>query len=249
MKKELLSQLRDIGLSEKEASIYLCLVEKLETTPYIASTALSLPRTTVYQTLEKLRKQGLVLSSKKNGVRHYSPESFSRLSALVESKRKALQLALPQLQALADSSRLHEPTSHVYLGLEATKAVWEDILETYTKRRPSIAYGTADTRMYRLYGEYFSDWIRRRWELPMTTLLIFPQSQKGSLPFKANPEKEQVKFLPDEFLYSGEITVYGDKVALFCFDEERTYAIVMHSPEMAEIFTKTLKFMWHAAQE
>jgi sugar-specific transcriptional regulator TrmB len=249
MKKDVLKNLRDLGLSEREACVYLCLVEKTETTPYVVATELSLPRTTVYQTLEKLRRQGLVLASRKNRTRYYSPESFARLKELVETKQKALQLALPRLQALADASRLHEPTSHVYLGLEATKAVWEDMLEVYRKQKVALAYGTGSVEIYRLYGAYFSEWVERRWKLRMKTLLIFPESQRSALPFERHPDREDIRFLPDEFLYSGEITVYGSKTAVFSFDGERTYAIVIDSPEIAEIFTRTFRLMWQAAKE
>ena len=250
LRKDVVGHLKILGLSEREADIYICLTERLETTPYIISQALSIPRTTVYQTLETLRAQGLVLTSKKNGVKYYSPESFHRLKELVETKKRALQMVLPQLQLLSSSARLHEPTSHVYLGIEATKQVWEDMLESYRSRKTTQSYVTSSVRIYEAYGQYFTDWLNRRKSISrLMTYLIFPESERNSASLTGPFEGERFRFLPDEYLYPGEITVYGDKTAIFFFGGEQSYAIVLHSPEIADIFTRTLKLLWTAAQE
>ena len=250
IRKEILHNLKTIGFSEREARIYLFLTEKLETTPYIISQALSIPRATVYQNLETMRKQGVVIASRKNGTLHYSPESFTKLKDIMETKQKALHAVLPQLQTLVSTSTLHEPSSHVYLGTEATKQVWEDMLESYRIQKITHTYVTSSIRIYESYGNYFTNWIERRKNIShLTTHLIFPESERNNPSLTGPFKNEQFKFLPDEFLYPGEITVYGNKTAVFFFDKDEPYAIVLQSPEIADIFTRTLKILWLTAKE
>lgn len=248
MERELLKNLNDLGFSDREALIYMALVKRLETTAYDLAKILSLPRTTVYQTLEKMRKQGLVLTSQKNKVLHYSTESFSHLSDLVEIRKKALALVIPKLQELSSKSGLKEPTSHVYIGLEATKTVWEDILLEYKNKSIKQTYGTATSKIFTIYGNYFFDWVKRRRNLKLFTGLIFPESDRNKIPVGNEVEKESFRFLNDEYLYPGELTVYGNKTAIFSFDKKEPHVIVIESPEVAEIFNRMLKLMWSVSK-
>lgn len=248
MNKELVKNLRDLGFNEREALIYIALVERVECTAYELAQTLSLPRTTIYQFLEKMRQRGIVLVARKNKVRHYSAESFSRLKELVEIREKALNLVLPQLQELTLGARLREPTSHVYLGLAATKAVWEDMLHVYAVKKIVQTYVVVAPVVFSVYGDYLIDWVERRRKLSVCTMFVVPESARNKWPIAVRDDKEKARFLADEYLYPGEITVYGNKTAIFSFDKKQPYVIVIDSPEIAEIFIRNFKLMWRVAK-
>src|SRR5437879_6580616 len=83
----LIKQLVEFGLSEKEAKVYLALLElELASVSEIAKTA-AINRSSTYVVLESLKKKGLVSTSEDKKVQKYIAISPDML--LVEAKEKS----------------------------------------------------------------------------------------------------------------------------------------------------------------
>jgi sugar-specific transcriptional regulator TrmB len=92
--------LQHLGYSEKEARIYLALLE-LGTSP--ASTIarfIGENRVTTYSVLKVLVKRGLILESKKNTIQVYTALSPDILIEQERSKYETLESSLPELLSL-----------------------------------------------------------------------------------------------------------------------------------------------------
>ena len=95
--------LQHLGYSEKEARIYLALLE-LGTSP--ASTIarfLSENRITIYSVLKVLVKKGLILESKKNTIQVYTALAPEILIEQERSKYEQLKNSLPELLSLMNT--------------------------------------------------------------------------------------------------------------------------------------------------
>ncbi|HEY4487332.1 MAG TPA: helix-turn-helix domain-containing protein [Candidatus Paceibacterota bacterium] len=115
--KNLVKRLGDLGLSEKEARVYIALL------PYSDIGSSKLIRATrlhgqfVYDALEKLEQLGLARHVIQNGRKKFSANAPSRLLSLIEEKRLAAQSIAKELQARFIGA--HEQDFEIYQGDEA----------------------------------------------------------------------------------------------------------------------------------
>lgn len=138
-KSDLKSILQNVGFSEKEADVYLALLELNEAFPGTIASKLNISRSTVYGALETLQKKDLVIQVKRGGKLHYhalNPKEFleekrnqyGQLQASVDALEQALPLLRNQYSEYAISPAF--PT----LGLEETlDMITERIMESITQ--------------------------------------------------------------------------------------------------------------------
>lgn len=250
MKTSTLTLLRQYGLSQNEARVYMFLLKKIEGSAYEVSQALTIPKTTVYDTLEGLKTLGLVTSFQKNGTRFYTPESLNRLQDILTHKQAALQEVAPILKTYVEEARLKGPSVKFYVGKKKAKVIWEDMLETYTKNKTRVAYGISHFgELEKMFPRYIHDWITRRRKFPMMTKLIFPESDRKEVENFVDSRVEEVRYIPDNFLYPGEVTTYGDKVGIMTFGKSEPQTIIIESKELREMFERNFEFMWEMAKK
>lgn len=114
----LLTTLKEVGLEEKEASVYLALLSLQTATAYEIAQHCDVKKPTVYVILEELRKKGLALktpNAKKTLFAAIDPIEYVQEQ---ERRVKATYAALPKLRALGQGS----PSGvYVFNGLDGMK--------------------------------------------------------------------------------------------------------------------------------
>lgn len=75
MDKNVINSLVSYGLTSNEASIYVCLLRKLEASVFEIAKETGISRATVYITLEKMKELKLVSLLRKNNVQYFTPEN------------------------------------------------------------------------------------------------------------------------------------------------------------------------------
>jgi predicted transcriptional regulator len=83
--------LRDIGLSDKEAAVYLALLETDYASPLELSRKINIKRATAYVVLESLMKKGLVSETKAGKKTRYQAAPPERLQTFIGHQQVALQ--------------------------------------------------------------------------------------------------------------------------------------------------------------
>jgi sugar-specific transcriptional regulator TrmB len=124
--------LREAGLTEGEAKVYLALLELGSSTtgPIVEKSGVA--RCIIYQLLDRLAQKGLVTHITKEKTRHFqaaSPASImdyiaERKKKLEESSRKIEEM-LPRLAAMQDSAK--PPEARVYVGFRGMVSAHERI--------------------------------------------------------------------------------------------------------------------------
>lgn len=113
--------LSNFGLNEKEAKVYVALLELGQTTAYAIAGRGGLKRPTVYVVLDELRQKGLVLKiphAKKQLFTAKSPEEFFRET---EERINTSRHILPELLALTSGAK--KPKTLYFEGIEGMKQV------------------------------------------------------------------------------------------------------------------------------
>lgn len=242
--------LKEYGLTEKEAQVYLCLLRYRELPAFEISRKTKIPRTSVYHILESMKARGLVNSSQKNNVAQYGPESPKKLVELLKNKEIAIQKALPDMMNLVEAAG-KSPSAKIYLGESGIKHVFEDVLETIQSEKLPAMQAFSQLDVLKAFPRFFPDWQKRRGAVGQTfTQLLVPEEARDTLPelFKSR-ENRETRFLPQRFGFDSSLEIYGTKVATISLQDGEFYSVVIDSPAIANMFRQFFLFVWEAVGE
>lgn len=234
--KQLQFLLQTLGFSDKEAQVYLLLLELNEALPSVIARKTGLKRPTVYMVLEELQKRGLVSSIKRSNVLYYQsskPEFFleKERADLLQKNRslEALSTSLPELLALHHQYAA-TPQMSVYYGKEGLIQVMEDTLTSKTEllcwANPEVVYSVLES--------YYPIYIKKKVQRKIWLRGIFCQDKIGER-FKTRSKKElrEVILIPKEkYPFKNEINIYDDKVAIISHADK--VGIIIQNQDIAD---------------
>ena len=126
--------LQDIGLNDKEATVYLALLSVEHASVLDLAKKTKIKRPTVYVVLESLSKKGLVSETTIGKKTHYQAEPPERLETFVENKRVALEESqrilkdvIPQIKSVQRESG-ERPVVKYFEGRDGIISAIEDFL-------------------------------------------------------------------------------------------------------------------------
>ena len=238
--KEVVRLLEQYGFSENEAAVYVFLLGSFEPTAFEVSKATDIPRTTVYVTLESLKKQGFVSQTRRNNIARFSAESTNRLMQLLKQKEEVVNELMPYIRALA-SRHVDAPTAKLFIGLEGVRAGLDDIIETLKSRKIREIHATSQPELMEYLPKYFPRFLQAREELGVFTKLILPYAARAYLP--AN-ELREVRILPEGFPFDCSVTIYADKCAFFSARESDSYCVIIESISITDMVRQFFLFTW-----
>lgn len=144
-------ELEKLNLTDREADVYLALLELGQTSIERISKKSKIKRTTVYDVIESLKDKGLVASLKHKKRALYYAEDPRILGNQLEEKKTVLNNILPQL--LAMSSLIDKkPDIKFFEGIEGIKNVYRDTLEY--PNQEILMWGSTD--MFTHFDEDFA---------------------------------------------------------------------------------------------
>ncbi len=230
------------GLSEKESLIYLFLLGNRDVPAHKVSLETEIPRTTVYEVLDNLKKQGIVSSWIKNGVKHFSAESPEILKRLIKSKEESIQSVFGEMTHMFNMDAIY-PSTKLYQGKEGVKQVFENILDVIKHQKLKRLYVFSDYHLTEQFPKYFSDWRKRKNKTGAYTFLIVPPGTPMNENYSSN-EFRETKFMPSNFPFEGSVDICGTHLAFFSFKNNEVYAITIDSPIISEMLTKFFLYIW-----
>ncbi len=240
---EIEQALQTYGLSQNEATIYLCLLRKVDASAFVIAKETGIPRTTVYASLESLKQSGLVSQSKKNNVTYFEVENPKRLLGILKEKEAVIADIFPQMNALLDRERV-SPVAKLYTGAEGMKLVLEDVLETCKQEKIKRLYATSQPELFDVLPKFFASWVQRREEAGIYSQLILGESDRGTtLPLHSN-EFRETRFMPARFPVECSVDIYGNRLAFFSFKKGELYSVIVESPTIANLFRQFFLFTW-----
>ena len=229
-----------VGLTQNEARIYLCLLKLIEGTAFQVAKNASMPRTTVYATLESLKSQGLITSFRKNGVLFFTAENPKQILTILKHKQEILQEMLPTLQALSVGVDV-KPSIKMFTGAQGMKEALEDILETLEKTGEKTLYAASYPDVMDALPKYYHEWVKRREDLGVATKMIIPESARNKKTFYEGHNR-QVRFMPEPYLFECSMDIYGNKIVYFSLREGIVYSIILESPTISNAFLRFFLF-------
>ena len=136
----MLKQLVELGLSEKEAEMYLLTIKTGETTANRLADLGGLARSTTYDILEKLRHQGFITTFVRDKKTYFLANNPEILLTTIEEKEKALheefkhkreslKKLIPQLKDTQNQIN-NKPVAEIFEGKVSVSKVLDEIAQT-----------------------------------------------------------------------------------------------------------------------
>lgn len=213
MQNKLTNTLISIGLTEKEAQIYMSAMALGPSSVQKIALSANVKRTTAYSVLESLKVRGLIRVELKGWKTLYVAESPEKLELIIEQMRQQVKKNMPDFSALYN---LHSSGAFIkyYEGLEGIKNVYESLLQDIKPHDDYLVIG--DTKKWvELDPEFFMNFIKRRAKKNINIRIL---SQETEIAHKHKKHEknynQEVKILPPEYVFSANLVIIPHKVII-----------------------------------
>ena len=247
--QNLRTSLLSMNFSEKEADVYLSLLELGKATVSVIARKAGLNRTTGYHILDSLTVKGLVSVSGSEPLQEYVAESPDKITELLQKKFNEYQKYLnqaketvPQLKSFHNVS--DRPKVRFYEGKQGLVDVYED---TLTSHEPLKAFANFED-MHKALPDYFPSYYLRRAKKGLNIRGIVPVTPEALERQKHNKEEaREMVFVPhDKYYFSPEIDMYDNKIMIASWKEK--LGIIIESAEIADAMKKIFELAWIGAK-
>lgn len=238
--------LKDIGLSDKEASVYIALLSFDKALITEISEKAKVKRPTTYVILESLAKKGLVSESNIGKKTYYLAEPPEKLGLfverqihLLEENKKSLDIIVPQLKSIQREDG-EKPAVQFFDGKEGVLSSNNDIFAEKISDEPVYKVYSRDL-VKNLFTEKEDEIMReRRLSKGVKSKAIYT-SREGERPSDATGDRMRID--GDKYPINSDITVYGNQIKIAVFGK-RLSGISIKSPELAETLKSLIRYIF-----
>lgn len=233
------------GLTESTAKIYLAALEMGPSSAIAIAEKAGFKRTTVYDILEELKRQGLITEAIVGKRTKYVASDPDRLKDIVRRQSLALEALLPQLQALYNVPG-RKPTVRYFEGVAGVQAALEDTLTAHEKMLLGIL---SMEDLYETIGEsYMENYVQRRIALGYKLRVIRSREKEiAKRWFTSKEEARTRRFAPKGYIFGMTQYVYDNKVLLLSSRKEN-FAMVVESADYARNQRQLFEALWQVSQ-
>jgi sugar-specific transcriptional regulator TrmB len=245
---ELIENLTKFGLSEKESKVYLACLELGESSASDISLKSNLPRTLVYDILERLIDMGVISYSIRANKKHVSAANPKELFRIIKEKEEAIKEIMPSLEKLNVLKGSKRPKVEIYEGVEGMKNVMNDILRC--EKNVFRAYGSSRSS-YAVMPAFMDDWHKERIKKKIVMRILYNKTKEAKERIKASPRSlklTEFKFMPIELEFPNATLIYANKVVLQSWTKE-PFAVMIEDEGMAENQRRYFEQMWKLAKK
>lgn len=238
--------LKQAGLTELQAKIYLYLIKHGQSTPSQIATGLNESRTTIYSATQRLEALGIISQKDKGKISAYTPNHPSVLEHLAEQRLRAIARQAKNLEANLPSlinfynEHQNEPGATTFYGQEGVDLVREKVLTTkdklyfirspYDENNKTDPEKLAEHRIARTSANQESENI--------TPSEFINTSNKYA---KEHFLLDRTLLPPNEYDSPIEIDIFGDNVAFVNYANNGMSTLI-ESPEIADAMRQFFLF-------
>ncbi|PJC36524.1 hypothetical protein CO046_05095 [Candidatus Peregrinibacteria bacterium CG_4_9_14_0_2_um_filter_53_11] len=251
--------LKNIGLSEKDAEVYLACLELGTQPASIIAKKAGLKRPTTYLILEGLAKKGLVSEFSGSNVKYFTAVSPDYLLHFIEKQKRELthhqhelEAYLPELNSLTNPYSLN-PKVRFYDGFDGVERVMND---TLTSSEPLCAYvnmeswfSRPETREYILW--YGIQRVQKKRLAERCVAIDNDISRKyleDEYPEVRTSKLSHFRWMPKDIAgVTNEINIYEDKVAIVSISPNELMGVLIESQSIAQTQKALFELAWRGA--
>lgn len=233
--------LEDSGLSDKESSVYLALLELGQATVARIAHITKLKRSIIYVTLEDLARQGYVSRVTSRKIITYAVSDPSIIAARLTTTAKYFSEMLPYLQTLGNKNN-QRPRITYY---DTWEGIWNVFRETsYCK---NVLLVTSYARLMQRHPVATEAWFagceRGVYKLKGWKHLVPDKPSEMEFIQRLTHIGQNVRTIAGDDFHSVDLAVYDDKVSITAI-EEHPFMVVLQSVSLACSLRAMLESIW-----
>jgi len=229
-------QLKQAGLTENEAKVYLALINEGPNLAGRISRITGLHRRTIYDTTEMLIKKGLVGYILENNRRLFQASNPQKILDMLQEKQNILQPLVQELNQKYTSTKEKSKTLF-YKGKEGLKTIFEDQLNA-----KEILILGASPKAYEVLQFYFKWYDKKRKQKKIKSRIIATDKKITSIPLA------DIRYLPQKYSNPVAVNIYEDKTAIILWAKD-PIAILIKEKEIADAYRNYFELMWKLAKD
>lgn len=245
MLRALKQKLIDLGLSDKETSVFLVLIQGGEMTAEQVATVTKLNRSTTYVQLKLLMDRGLASTFKRGKKTFFAAESPSNLVRLVEQKRESILKQEVEIKSIvADLLKVFgnvvdRPTVRVFEGKEGLVTMRNSMLETDAG---TILVAASFDAMAKIFNdEELMDFSRRRSASKKQSVVLYTKTGED---VQTVPPQKILRVDQKKFPFGADVYIYGDTVS-FASTKNQIVGVTIKNADIA----MTMKALFDSAEK
>lgn len=252
----LLKALTNFGVSETEARIYLSLFSHSPQTIVQLSKNLDIPRTTLYDHIDKIVKLGLVeriITYKSQAFKAHPIKILENLILQKQQEAESLQQSFNTLHALLPTLNPHTSATQTryYHGVQGLQQMLYNALQAKKETVGYSVYGRAS-----IVGKTFMKrWVAEFHHLKLNDRVITnprPETlailQTDIKPKLHQQTLKDIRYLPETSLYvSGDTTIYNSTFAVCYWQQGELVGVEIENEELVHTQKTIFETLWSQA--
>lgn len=231
MLDELLPLLIDQGMSEKQALIYLAVLQLGSAPASLIAYKTWIKRVTAYSLLKDMERSWMAYSIEKKGTTYFQVIDPHLLIKKLETKIETLQNKLPELLALTDIYK-NKPKIQYFDGLSGVKEMYDDLLESKIEILSFLSLHEVDED---LKDYMMNTFLPKRLASWVFAKVLIPKHSSNEDYIALDEQYLKKSKIINEPLFDMqvEINLYGPgKISIALFSSEEMSAIIIHSNKL-----------------
>jgi len=239
-----------LGLSNKEAKLYLLLLEHPERTAAQVAEAMQEKRTNVYALLESLQEKGLIGVDGAHKIKRFNATDPSVLNEYLQKEQErhmqaaaSLRAAMPRLRSV-HSLATNKPGVVHMAGMQGVQTLLEDMVRSTSEvllvASNDVPSDTSDLELFR-------ELLMQRKAAGVRTRALFHKGPHETRIREAFASRGfETRFMGDQ-PYKGEVVLYEDNTVFTVYDPSLMVTVVTN-----QYITDTMRAMfeelWQVAE-
>jgi len=242
--------LEKLGLKDEEIKTFLFLLENGEQTAGNLAKKTGLSRPSLYGFLKKLKGDGLVIESLKDGVKTFLAVSKEKIEAFLDQKIEELNRSKNDIEKLFATIQTGKittsPRFQFFEGKDGVQYVLRDML--LYRDIKTRSYWPMKSMIDLLSENFFYQLNKERIKRHIYTKGIWPENQKVDIkkhPYTGVGEKffREIRIAPKDIDFSMGYWIYENKVA-FISSKKECFGFIIESREFTEMMISQHEAIW-----
>jgi sugar-specific transcriptional regulator TrmB len=242
-----IKDLERLGLSGKEAKLYLALLELGKANLQNIANKSKIKRTTVYDILDSLKEKGLVSTTKKGKRIYYYAENPKIIENIFQEKINILNGILPELLSIANLMD-KKPKIQFFENIEGIKNIYRDTLKY--ENQEILAWVSPEAIDYFDIDYLWKEYVPQRLEKKIWTRSFAPNTKEmkhvQSYDKKHLRQSKLIDF-EDGLFFEVEINLYGgSKIGIMSFREN--FGLIIESKKIHNTLKTIFELQWKSTK-
>lgn len=242
--------LQKLGLTQKQASVYMAMLELGEAPMTDIAKKANLKRPTVYLMIDELNLLGLAGEITKGKKKFYSAVHPKRFAELAKFRAEQADKILPELVALQKTS--NKPKVRMLEGLKGAETAYQEALELMNANKEGLTFGNISLlkenfpEVLKIYNQ-----ILKKLRNPNIREIIYGGQESEEWVDEMNARKiksYEARYLDQGFAFGKtDQLIVGDKVMIFSLGKEM-FVTIIESKEIADTQRVLFELAWSKAK-